>query len=197
MAKSSPTLYLLLLISLYISSTAKSAATAPSSLSFVKSSCNATTYPAVCFQSLSPFATLIRRNQRLLVHTALSVSLSRVGNTRRFVHKLTKLSGLKDRERSALRDCVQEVSDSIDSLSQSIKELKKTGSYKGKDFEWRMSNIETWVSAALTDEGTCLDGFDSKALNGRVKTSIKERIVSVAHVTSNALALINKYASTH
>ncbi|KAI8030579.1 hypothetical protein LOK49_LG01G01327 [Camellia lanceoleosa] len=63
------------------------------------------------------------------------------------------------------------------------------GKGKGKDFLWHMSNVETWVSAALTDENTCLDGFSGRALDGNVKASIKARVTNVAQVTSNALAL--------
>jgi len=60
-----------------------------------------------------------------------------------------------------------------------------------------MSNVETWVSSALTDESTCGDGFAGKALDGRIKASIRARMVSVAQVTSNALSLINQYAANH
>ena len=34
-------------------------------------------------------------------------------------------------------------------------------------------------------------------MNGNVKTLVRGRIVNVAQLTSNALALINRYASLH
>ncbi|CAF2380530.1 unnamed protein product [Brassica napus] len=37
---------------------------------------------------------------------------------------------------------------------------------------WKMSNVQTWVSAALTDETTCLDGFSGRAMEGKVKKLI-------------------------
>lgn len=95
----------------------------------------------------------------------------------------------------AIKDCLEEIDDTVDRLSKSVKELKNLGESKGKDFQRHISNVETWVSAALTDENTCVDGFARKALNGKLKSSIKARIVNVAQVTSNALALINKFAS--
>jgi hypothetical protein len=49
----------------------------------------------------------------------------------------------------------------------------------------------------LTDESTCSDGFGGKALDGKLKTSIRSRMVNVAQVTSNALSLINQYATNH
>ncbi|CAN1159041.1 21 kDa protein [Linum perenne] len=61
--------------------------------------------------------------------------------------------------------------------------------------EWHVSNVVTWVSAALTNENTCVDGFEGKALNGRMKDGIRGRFRNTVMVTSNALALINKYAN--
>lgn len=89
------------------------------------------------------------------------------------------------------------MSDTIDRISKSVKELKNMGSARGKDFEWHMSNIETWISAALTDENTCGDGFAGKTFNGRIKASVRARVTHVAQVTSNALALINQFAAKH
>ncbi|XP_050223586.1 21 kDa protein-like [Mercurialis annua] len=192
-----PALLLLILsVVLYISSTETSAAAVASS-NFIKSSCKTTTYPALCIQSLSAFATSIQQNPLQLTQTALSVSIASAQSTKTFVYKLTKFKGLKPREIAALKDCSEEIDDTVDRLGKSLKELKSLGHAKGKDFQWHMSNIETWVSAALTDENTCTDGFGGKALNGKMKSSIRGRIVNVAHVTSNALSLINKYAIKH
>ncbi|KAL3647454.1 hypothetical protein CASFOL_008422 [Castilleja foliolosa] len=68
---------------------------------------------------------------------------------------------------------------------------------KGSNFEMTMSDVQTWVSAALTDEETCMDGFAGKFMNGAAKTAVRGRILNVAHMTSNALALINCYVSLH
>ncbi|CAM8876795.1 unnamed protein product [Rhodiola kirilowii] len=60
-----------------------------------------------------------------------------------------------------------------------------------------MSNVQTWVSAALTDETTCVDAFAEPGMEGKVKAAIKRNIIRVAQVTSNALALVNRFASRH
>ncbi|XP_030935014.1 21 kDa protein-like [Quercus lobata] len=191
-------LLLLFAISLYLATTAKSASSAHGyDTSFIKSSCSSTTYPAVCVKTLSAYASAIQQSPRQLAHTALSVSLSKCQSTKTFVSKMTKMKGLKSREYEAVKDCLEEMGDTVDRLSKSIHELKHIGQAKGQDFLWHMSNVETWVSAALTDENTCLDGFSGKALDGKVKASIKAQVVNVAQVTSNALALVNSYASKH
>ena len=168
--------------------------TIASSLNFIKSSCSTTQYPSLCFKSLSVYASTIQRNPYKLVQTALSLSLNRTTSTKSFVSKLNKFKGLKAREYTALDDCLEEISDSVDRLNRSLEELNLCNK-KGEDFRWHISNVETWVSAALTDESTCTDGFAGKALNGRIKTSIRARMVNVAQVTSNALSLVTMYAT--
>ncbi|PSS04079.1 Pectinesterase inhibitor domain protein [Actinidia chinensis var. chinensis] len=110
---------------------------------------------------------------------------------------MTKVSGMKPREYQALRDCVDNMGDTVDQLTRSIRELGRTGKSAGQNFMWHMSNVQTWVSAALTDENTCVDGFAGHAMDGNVKTAIRRRVVSVAQVTSNALALVNRFAARH
>lgn len=162
--------------------------------SFIRAKCRTTTYPSLCIQSLATYASTIQRNPQQLAQAALSVSLDRAQSTRVFVTKLTKFRGLKRREYAALRDCLEETSDSVDRLSNSVQELKNIGRARGPELLWHISNVQTWVSAALTDDSTCVDGFAGRALNGRIKTSIKSRMTNVAQVTSNALALINQFA---
>lgn len=126
--------------------------------------------------------------------TALSVSLSRARSAAVFSSKLTKVRGLKPREHLAVRDCIENMADSVDILSHSVQELGHTGTAVSQDFMWHMSNVQTWVSAALTDENTCLDGFAGRVMEGKVKDAVRRRVIDVAQVTSNALALINRFA---
>ncbi|MCI84932.1 21 kDa protein, partial [Trifolium medium] len=51
--------------------------------------------------------------------------------------------------------------------------------------------------AALTDDNTCLDGFAGPSMNGNAKAAIENKVVNVTQVTSNALALVNRFASIH
>ncbi|KAG9452428.1 hypothetical protein H6P81_005332 [Aristolochia fimbriata] len=157
---------------------------------FIKSSCGATRYPALCVDSLSVYAPSIKRSPRQLAQAALAVSVARARSTAAFMTKMSKAGGLRSRDRAALRDCVETMGDSVDRLSKSMKELGAVGS-RGS-FEWHMSNVETWVSAALTDENTCVDGF--AGVHDNVKATVRAKIVNVAQVTSNALALVNRFA---
>ncbi|XWS36939.1 hypothetical protein CRYUN_Cryun19dG0000700 [Craigia yunnanensis] len=194
MARTSPVLLLLSL--LYIACEARSPTAASYRASnFIKTSCSATKYPALCVQSLAAFATSVQQSPRQLAQTALSVSLARAQSTQAFVSKMKKFKGLKKREYEAIKDCIEEISDSVDRLSKSVQELKHMGQAKGEDFLWHVSNVETWVSAALTDENTCVDGFAGRAMDGKIKASIRAGVMNVAQVTSNALSLVNQFGS--
>lgn len=166
-------------------------------INFIVSSCHATRYPNLCVKCLEAFANKIRGKENRLAQTALAVTLVRVRSTTIYVAKLTKAKRIKRREYLAVKDCVENLGDGLGMLAQSMRELKQVGrSGRGRDeFLWRLSNVQTWVSAALTDETTCLDGFDGKVMDGVVKSAIRRRVVHVARVTSNALALVNRFAA--
>ncbi|OWM71841.1 pectinesterase inhibitor 9-like [Punica granatum] len=170
----------------------------PTDVNFIKSTCMATRYPALCVRSLSGYAAAIRRNDRHLAQAALLVSLSRARSSDSFFSRLARSRGLGPWDHRAVRDCVENLRDTVDQLAQSMRELGRAGREAGQDFEWHMSNVQTWVSAALTDEDTCMDGFSGHAYgNKRLKAVVRRRVVGVAQVTSNALALVNRFASKH
>ncbi|XP_058086233.1 21 kDa protein-like [Magnolia sinica] len=160
---------------------------------FIRTSCVATTYPRVCYNSLSAYATDIQTSPKQLAHTALSVTLTGAQSTSAMMSKLSARHGLRPGEVGAMRDCIENMGDSIDELRQSLEEMDHLS---GPHFDFQMSNIQTWVSAALTDEDTCMDGFDGDAMNGKVKNIVRGQIVKMAQLTSNALALVNNLAST-
>uniref|UniRef100_A0A5B6Z056 Pectinesterase inhibitor domain-containing protein n=1 Tax=Davidia involucrata TaxID=16924 RepID=A0A5B6Z056_DAVIN len=184
---------LLILLALTNLSSASGAVAGEASTEFIRTSCSATTYPKLCFTSLSNRASVIQTSPKLLAHSALSVTLDTSLSMSTMMLKLSQTHGLKPREVAAIRDCIEELSDSVDRLSKSMKEMNQLK--KGSNFDLMMSDIQTWVSAALTDEDTCTEGFAGNTMNGNLKTVVRGRIVNIAHLTSNALALINSYAS--
>ncbi|TXG70725.1 hypothetical protein EZV62_005660 [Acer yangbiense] len=171
------------------SSATRPIAASKTSTDFIKKSCSSTTYPTLCFSSLANQASLIQTSPKLLAHAALNVTLSTAKTTSAMMVQLSKSSGMKTREVGAMQDCLEELSDSVYELRRSIAEM---GQIDSSNYKLTMSDIQTWVSAALTDETTCSDDFDGKTKNGKV---VRERILNISHLTSNALALINRYAS--
>ncbi|XP_012486725.1 21 kDa protein [Gossypium raimondii] len=160
---------------------------------YIRSSCTTTTYPRLCYRSLSIYASKINTSPRLIAHTALLVTFRASKSTSRLMRKIARTHRLKPRVAAAMADCIEVIDDSIDELQKSIGEIVRI---RRSNFVLIMSDLQTWVSAALTDEDTCMDGFSGRAMNGYAKMMVRKRIVKIAHLTSNALALINNYASS-
>ncbi|XP_030534338.1 21 kDa protein-like [Rhodamnia argentea] len=162
-----------------------------SNAEFIKTSCGFTIYPDVCYRTLSSYASTIQTSRKEMANAALSVTLESARSASNTVAKLSKAGGLSKRAAGAVIDCVETISDSVDEIRQSLAAMK---GLDGPEFEANMSNIQTWVSAALTDEDTCMDGFQEGGIsnNKEVKGPIRNSIVRAAQLTSNALALINR-----
>ncbi|KAI4320066.1 hypothetical protein MLD38_033585 [Melastoma candidum] len=160
-------------------------------LEFVKASCAYTTYPDVCYETLSSYAATIQTSPTELAKEALSVSLNSAQLTSDVVTNLSKMSDLTKRESGAVNDCMEMISDSADELRQSLVAMRDL---QGPEFKAQMNNIQTWVSAALTDDDTCMDGFNAGkgSDKGKVKGIIRSNVMRVAQLTSNALALISR-----
>ncbi|KAI4371428.1 hypothetical protein MLD38_019667 [Melastoma candidum] len=169
--------------------------------SFIRSACRATLYPALCVRTLSAYTASVGRNDLRLSQAALLVSLSRARSTTSFVARLVHARGISVREFRAVKDCIENMGDSVDGLTRSVSELahlgKRVDGSASTGFTWHMSNVQTWVSAALTDENTCMDGFGGRVMDGNIKVTVRRRVVHLARVTSNALALVNRFASRH
>ncbi|XP_047946385.1 pectinesterase inhibitor 3 [Salvia hispanica] len=179
-----PPLLLSLLLTLLISS----AAASPKH-DLVRRSCVHASYPDVCLRTLSSSSSSgAAATPRDLAQAAVRVSLAHV---RKAAEYLAALRGsVARREQGALGDCVEQMADTVDELRKTmaaLRQLRRGGG--GAEFRWQMSNAETWVSAALTDEETCLDGF--KEIGGEVRADVRKKVTNVARVTSNALYLIN------
>ncbi|GMI76363.1 hypothetical protein like AT1G62760 [Hibiscus trionum] len=158
---------------------------------FIKTWCASTTYPDLCLATFSSHAAEIHGSPQKLATVSLFVTLNTTRSASKTINELCKKQGLKPREVAALQDCVEEISDSIDEVKRSIAEMDES---TGKSFAFRMNDIETWVSAALTDDDTCMDGFSEAAIDGNVKDNVRAVIEKVARLTSISLAFVNRYA---
>ena len=137
-------LLILLAISSYINSSLAATPNKPST-EFIRTSCSSTTYPKLCFTSLSTYTNLIQTSPQLLASTALNVTLSSAKSTYTMMVNISKSQGMSPKV-VATMDCVEELSDSVYELKKSIRDMKNV---KGSKFQLMISDIQTWVSAAL------------------------------------------------
>ena len=201
---------LLLLLAAAAAAFLAASAASPVASDFIRRSCRATQYPSVCEQSLASYGgSPPPRSPRELARAALSVSADRARAASAYVGRLCGSgSGGSGHKKGAarkggapsssaagpVRDCLENLADSVGHLRDAAQEMGGAGMSHSRTpaFKWHLSNVQTWCSAALTDENSCLDGLSSRAIDAGTRAAIRGKVVEVAQVTSNALALVNK-----
>ncbi|EHA8591980.1 pectinesterase inhibitor 9 [Cocos nucifera] len=164
---------------------------------FIRASCGATRYPALCVECLKAYAPTVRRSPRKLARTALTVTADRAQSASTFVSRFNAGSNsARSKETGAVQDCIETMRDSVDGLRRSVREMRRMGRARSNRFRWHLDNVQTWVSAALTDQSTCLDSLDQNA-SSRLRAAIRKKVVEVSQLTSNALALVNRLDPTN
>ncbi|CAK9318358.1 unnamed protein product [Citrullus colocynthis] len=164
------------------------------SSSTVRKTCKPTPYPRLCETALSLYASQTKRNQQELCRAAMVSSLKAAQNATSIVSKLSRKK-VSPYEAQVLRDCIDNLNDSVDELRQAIAAIKSL-SPRSNDVEFQLSSIKTWMSAAETDVITCTDGLSGGAgrkVSQKVKKEVKNCSVNVVRQISNALSLINNF----
>ncbi|XP_059645775.1 pectinesterase inhibitor 7-like [Cornus florida] len=166
---------------------------------FIRTKCNATSYPELCYTSLSGYANAIQEDPARLAKVAIAVSLSKVKHMANYVANISRQAdkGGNRRLASALDVCFEEFGGAVDGIRDSLRQMKRLGRPgQSQSLGFLISNVQTWMSGALTCQDTCTDALGEIDYDGPVKTDICDRVVKVYDVTSNALALVNSFADT-
>ncbi|KAK6162534.1 hypothetical protein DH2020_002375 [Rehmannia glutinosa] len=136
---------------------------------FIESQCQTTLYPNLCIRTLSyyarNFATTLSHKQ--LAQFALKVTLARAESTRAYVTGVANgLNRTTAKDYRAVIECLDQINDGVDQLTKCIKETQKIreDGRGNREFPWRASNVQTWMSTALTDASMCIDGFSGRAI---------------------------------
>jgi len=133
--------------------------------------CNVTRFPAACLAAIPPSANTTDP-QTILVFS-LRASL----------HALQNLSSsLGATKGGALADCKEVLDDALSRLNDSLSAAAALN-YKA------VGDVQTWVSAAVTDQQTCLDGLEEVGdVAGLEK--MKKVMKSSHEYVSNSLAIV-------
>ncbi|KAK8961006.1 putative pectinesterase/pectinesterase inhibitor 22 [Platanthera guangdongensis] len=101
------------------------------------------------------------------------------------ISSLTSLPTTR-RERAAVDDCIELLDYSVDELAQSLTEIARLNS--GHE-----ANLRSWLSAALGNQDTCLEGFDGT--DGRIRHYIRGSLGEVTQVVGNVLVVYRRLRS--
>ncbi|KAE8671248.1 beta-glucosidase family protein [Hibiscus syriacus] len=90
------------------------------------------------------------------------------------------------RTRMGLEDCKDMMDYAIQSLQASYSEVGDAQLHSMTD---RVSDLRTWLSAVISYQQSCLDGFEDK---DTMKKNMTDGITDASELTSNALAIVTK-----
>ncbi|CAL5071189.1 unnamed protein product [Urochloa decumbens] len=160
----------------------------------VERHCAGTLHRDVCASTLATIPNLARRPLRDVISEVVARAAAAVrassSNCSSYLRRPRGL--LRVRDRVALSDCVELFGRTLGQLGTAADELS-AGNRTAED-ESVVAGVQTVLSAALTNQYTCLEGFagPSASEDGRVRPYIQGRIYHVAHLVSNSLAMLRR-----
>ncbi|GFP81107.1 probable pectinesterase/pectinesterase inhibitor 61 [Phtheirospermum japonicum] len=146
----------------------------------ISRACGRTRYPNLCVDSLLDFPGAAGASEKDLVHISVNATLRRFGHALYSASEISNLN-MDPRVRSAFEDCLELLDDSVDLLSRSLTSVAPGGGASAAQ------DVMTWLSASLTNQDTCSEGFDE--LNGYVKSQMSGRLKDLSELVSNCLAI--------
>lgn len=148
--------------------------------------CNGSLYRNVCISSLSSYPGAANANLSQLAGIAVVLSLNEAEQVSDYIADLKNKSN-NGSDRQALQDCVELYQDTVQQLNSSASKLENMNS---NSFADDIADVQTWVSAALTNPSTCLDGLGGA--NKNIVPVVNAKTEKSTEFMSNALAVINK-----
>ncbi|XP_073034063.1 pectinesterase-like [Primulina eburnea] len=164
----------------------------------VKSTCAATLYPDLCVSTVHAAATaasLVIKSSKDVLLTALNYTIYTVERNYFTIEKTAARRSLTRREKTALHDCLEMIDDTLEELRQSEAELKNYG-FKNYSLAEHKENLETLLSAAQTNQDSCLDGFSHDEADEKVRKALIKGQMHVFRLCSNVLAIIKNLSDT-
>uniref|UniRef100_A0A0C9QM20 Pectinesterase n=1 Tax=Wollemia nobilis TaxID=56998 RepID=A0A0C9QM20_9CONI len=146
--------------------------------------CSKTLYPALCVSTLVSFPGVDKANRQDFAHITVNVTMDRVQQTYGMALNISG-DGMSSRERLAYEDCLELLEGTVDHLNVS---LGKMSNVNMKSSKRQIADVQTLLSAALTNYDTCLDGFGES--EGNAKSQIEDKSMNLSEMVSNSLAML-------
>ncbi|PPD81480.1 hypothetical protein GOBAR_DD21598 [Gossypium barbadense] len=150
----------------------------------IKTICNVTRYPDSCFTALSSLNASIKPDLEAFLDLSLQVAITHLSDLSSSFKSLNDLHS-----QPALKDCLTLFDDALSRLNDSVSAMK-VGT--GKELvltKEKISDIQTWISAAMTDQDTCNDGLEEMGWTAADEV-VKSQSQSCKESISNSLAIV-------
>lgn len=149
----------------------------------ISRTCSLTRFPTLCLNSLHEFPGALTASDADLVHISVNATLQRFGKAFYMASDINSLD-MDKRTRSAYESCLELLEDSVYLLSRSLTSVSPGA---GKSPPGNNNDVQTWLSAALTNQDTCTEGFAD--VTGNVKDQMATKLKDLSQLVSNCLAI--------
>ncbi|XP_054807042.1 probable pectinesterase/pectinesterase inhibitor 12 [Prosopis cineraria] len=188
MASSTLKLFLLL-FPIFISPACASPTTKlPPNLTSIRSFCRTTPYPEACFDSLKLGISInISPNILTYLLQSLQVAISEATHLSDLFHNAGGHPGsnLVEKQRGSIQDCRELHLSTLTSLKRSLSGVRDSPTSARK-----LADARAYLSAAMTNKNTCLEGLDSTA--GSLKPVLVHSTIKTYKHVSNSLSMLPK-----
>ncbi|KAG1338724.1 putative Pectinesterase 3 [Cocos nucifera] len=148
--------------------------------------CDGTLYSDICVSTLADIPNLTSKPLPDVIAAVVNRTATYVRSSATNCSSYLRRHGYMDfRQRLALNDCLELLDQTLDDLRTAAADLTCGNN------SVHVSDIQTVLSAAITNQYTCLDGF-AYVNEGGVRPSIEGRLYHVSHLVSNSLAMVKK-----
>ncbi|KAF7847015.1 hypothetical protein BT93_L3441 [Corymbia citriodora subsp. variegata] len=161
--------------------------------SLIKSSCSSTLYPELCLSQLasSPSSTFDAvKTPKDVIALVLNLTVTSVQHNYLAIKKMAAQSGLTVRETTAIHDCLELANETLEEVRETLTELLAYPNGGNKLASELVDDMKTLLSAAMTNQDTCLDGFSHDSADKKVGEALLAGQLHVFRLCSNALAMI-------
>ncbi|XVF48815.1 hypothetical protein PTKIN_Ptkin03bG0218700 [Pterospermum kingtungense] len=153
-------------------------------ISSIRSFCQTTPYPDACFDSLKLSISInISPNILNYLLQTLQSALSEAGKLTNIFSNAGRGNNIVEKQRGTMQDCKDLHQITLSSLKNSVARIKSGDSKK-------LADARAYLSAALTNKNTCLEGLDSAS--GPLKPVLVKSLISTYKHVSNSLSMLPK-----
>ncbi|XP_042507286.1 probable pectinesterase/pectinesterase inhibitor 12 [Macadamia integrifolia] len=158
--------------------------------------CKSTPYPDVCYNSMK-LSISININPTTIIDFALqslNIAAKEVGKLTDLILEAEKLKGVMivEKQRGAIQDCKELHQITVSTLQRCLSRIQTSSS---KNSGHMVSDVKAYLSAAVTNKNTCLEGLESAT--GPFKPVLVNALVSAYKDVSNSLSIMSEVQRPH
>ncbi|KAK4732289.1 hypothetical protein R3W88_025277 [Solanum pinnatisectum] len=150
------------------------------------SHCEDALYKQLCVSTLSSIPDLPQKSISQIISSTINVTVVEVKASAKNCTDIREdLPKLEPYEKRALEDCIQLLDNTISDLKSSLLALSPS-----RSLSQNYNDLQTLLSAAMTNQATCLDGLGRSKKN--LRRFVQRRLHTISHHVSNCLAMLKK-----